>query len=85
LRLDLRSTLHRAAEELRHVESALIPLREDEQSVLVKLVVEPLVEGGDLAALMVVFQKAGPATKAQSNPGAAPPTSTSSASRRNCG
>jgi two-component system, chemotaxis family, CheB/CheR fusion protein len=60
LRLDLRSVLHRSAEEMQRIESPLVPVRDNGHSTLVKLVAEPLVEGTDLAALMILFQEAGP-------------------------
>ena len=59
LRLDLRSALHRAAEEKRRVECPRVPMRENGDSALVNLVVEPIGEGGDATAFVVLFQDAG--------------------------
>jgi len=61
LRLDLRSALHRAAEEKRRVECLRVPMRENDDSMLVNLVVEPVGEGGDPTAFVVIFQDAGEA------------------------
>ena len=47
LRLDLRAALHRAVEEAVRVESALVPVRDNDESMLVRLIVEPIVEAGD--------------------------------------
>ena len=60
LRLDLRAALHRVAEEQKRVEGPLVPVRDNGSSTLVKLIVEPIAEGDDLTAIMVVFQEAGP-------------------------
>jgi two-component system CheB/CheR fusion protein len=59
LRLDLRSALHRAAEEKRRVECMRVPMRENGESALVNLVVEPIGDGGDATAFVVLFQDAG--------------------------
>ncbi|MBV9881836.1 MAG: PAS domain-containing protein [Sphingomonadaceae bacterium] len=69
LRLDLRAALHRAIEEARRVESALVPIRDNGDSVLVKLLIEPIAEAGDLTALMIVFQEAGPLPEASASAG----------------
>ncbi|MGN6059529.1 MAG: CheR family methyltransferase, partial [Sphingomicrobium sp.] len=61
LRLDLRSALHRAAEEKRRVECLRVPMRENGDSALVNMVVEPIGEGGDATAFVVLFQDAGEA------------------------
>ncbi|MFD1613066.1 CheR family methyltransferase [Sphingomonas tabacisoli] len=60
LRLDLRSAIHRAGEEMRRIETPPVPMRDNGDSALVKMIVEPIVENGDLTAIMVVFQNAGP-------------------------
>lgn len=60
LRLDLRATLHQAAEEQKRIEHLRIPIKDNGRSTLVNLIVEPLVEGADLAAFVVIFQEAGP-------------------------
>lgn len=60
LRLDLRSALHRASEERVRVEHLRVPLRENGNSQLANLFVEPIVDGKDLTALVVLFQDAGP-------------------------
>ena len=59
LRLDLRGALHRASEEMMRTESALVPIRYNGNSRLVKLMVEPIADGGDITAMMVLFQEAG--------------------------
>jgi two-component system CheB/CheR fusion protein len=64
LRLDLRATLHEAVEERKRVEHARIPIKDNGRSTLVNLVVEPLLEGKDLTALVVLFQEAGPIPEA---------------------
>ena len=60
LRLDLRSALHAATEDKKRVEHLRIPMRENGDSQLVSLFVEPLLDGNDLTALVVLFQDAGP-------------------------
>ena len=52
LRLDLRATLHQAIEEQRRMEHLRIPIKDNGRSTLVNLVVEPIVEGKDLTALV---------------------------------
>ena len=69
LRLDLRSALHRTIDEMGRVESALIPVRNNGDSTLTKLIVEPIVENGDLTAIMVLFQEAGPLAEAPASAG----------------
>ena len=64
LRLDLRATLHQAAEEQKRVEHLRIPIKDNGRSTLVNLIVEPLVEGTDLTAFVVLFQEAGPVPEA---------------------
>lgn len=59
LRLDLKALLHRATEERTRVEHRRIPVRNSEASSLVSLFVEPIVEGDDITALMVLFRDAG--------------------------
>ena len=59
LRLDLRASLHQAMEEKRRVEHHRVPIRDNGDSSLVSLFVEPIVEGGDITALVVLFQDAG--------------------------
>jgi two-component system CheB/CheR fusion protein len=63
LRLDLRTALHHAIEEKTRVEHLRIPMRENGDSKLVNFFVEPLFEGGDITALVVLFQDAGPLPK----------------------
>jgi two-component system CheB/CheR fusion protein len=60
LRLDLRSALHRASEERVRVEHLRIPMPQNGDSHLVNLFVEPIIDGQDLTALVVLFQDAGP-------------------------
>ena len=60
LRLDLRAVLHQAAEDGQRVEHLRIPVNDDGRSTLVNLIVEPVLEGNDLTALVVLFQDAGP-------------------------
>jgi len=59
LRLDLRSALHRAAEEKMRVELPRVPVRENGDSSLVNLIVEPVADGNELTAFVVLFQDAG--------------------------
>jgi two-component system CheB/CheR fusion protein len=59
LRLDLRSGLHRAAEEKRRIELPRVPLHENGNSALVNIVIEPVGEGDDPTAFVVLFQDAG--------------------------
>ena len=61
LRLDLRTALHRVAEERRRVEVPRIPMRDNGWSKLVNLIIEPAGEAGDLTAMVVLFQDAGAA------------------------
>ena len=60
LRLDLRSALHQAVEQNERVEHLRIPIRDNGRSTLVNLIVEPIQEGDNLPALVVLFQEAGP-------------------------
>lgn len=60
LRLDLRSALHQASEDKVRVEHLRIPIRENGSSRLVNLFVEPIPDGHDVTALVVLFQDAGP-------------------------
>ena len=60
LRLDLRSALHDAIEGSKRIEHDRIPMKDNGRSSLVNLIVEPLIEAGDLTALVVLFQDAGP-------------------------
>jgi two-component system CheB/CheR fusion protein len=60
LRPDLRSALQSAIEDKRRVEQLRIPMKDNGRSTLVNLVIEPLMEGEDLTALVVLFQDAGP-------------------------
>nr|WP_229362379.1 CheR family methyltransferase [Sphingomonas sp. PL-96] len=59
LRVDLRSAMHRAISEARRVELPRLVLRQDDRSVGVSLVVEP-VGTGDVTSLVVLFQDLGP-------------------------
>jgi two-component system CheB/CheR fusion protein len=59
LRLDLRAAVHQATEENRRVEHLRVPIRDNGRSTLANVIVEPLIDGGDLAALVVLFQEAG--------------------------
>lgn len=73
LRLDLRAALHQAVEERKPVEHRRIPVRNESESSLVSLFVEPIIEGQDVTALVVLFQDAGAATEsvpAEHQPGA---------------
>ena len=65
LRLDLRAALHEALEDRGRVEHLRIPIKDNGRSTLVNLMVEPLVEGGDVTALVVLFQDAGPIPEVQ--------------------
>lgn len=69
LRLDLRSALHDAAEQRKRVEHLRIPVRDNGDSELVNLIVEPLFDGSDLTALIVLFQEGGPQVESLSAPG----------------
>jgi len=60
LRLDLRSALHQATEEKKRIEHLRVPVRENGDSQLVNLFIEPIIDGQDLTALVVLFQDAGP-------------------------
>ncbi|HEU4960201.1 MAG TPA: CheR family methyltransferase [Sphingomonas sp.] len=59
LRLDLRSALHKAVAEGGRIETPHVPLSLDGRPHAVNLVVEP-VGGDDAAAIVVLFQDAGP-------------------------
>jgi two-component system CheB/CheR fusion protein len=59
LRLDLRAAVHQAMEERKRVEHRRIPVRNNGDSALVSLFVEPITEGDDVTALVVLFQDAG--------------------------
>ena len=61
LRLDLRAALHQAVEEKKRVEHRRIPIHENGDSSLVSLFVEPIIEGSDVSAIVVLFQDAGAA------------------------
>ena len=60
LRLDLRSALHKAAEDGRRVEVNGVPLGENGDAFAVNLVVEPIGGPNELTAMVVLFQDAGP-------------------------
>jgi two-component system CheB/CheR fusion protein len=60
LRLDLRSALHHAVEERTRVEHLRIPIRDNGNSQFVNIFVEPILDGNDVTALVVLFQDAGP-------------------------
>jgi two-component system, chemotaxis family, CheB/CheR fusion protein len=60
LRLDLRAALHQAIEEKTRVEHRRIPVGDNGDSSLVSLFVEPIAEGDDVTAAVVIFQDAGP-------------------------
>lgn len=60
LRLDLRSSLHQAGEEKARVEHLRIPIRDNGSSHLVNLFVEPILDGHDVTAFVVLFQDGGP-------------------------
>lgn len=60
LRLDLRSALHHATEEKTRAEHLRIPVQDNGDSKLVNLIIEPILDGADLTALVVLFQDAGP-------------------------
>ncbi|HVF95357.1 MAG TPA: CheR family methyltransferase [Sphingomonas sp.] len=59
LRVDLRSALQRAVADSRRVELPRLVLRQDDQTIGVNLIVEP-VGTGDITALLVLFQDTGP-------------------------
>lgn len=59
LRVDLRAALHRAVSEGRRIELPRLVLRQDERSVGVNLVVEPIA-GSDITSLVILFQDTGP-------------------------
>ena len=69
LRLDLRSALHRAIDENERIEHLRIPIAENGDSTLVNLFIEPIVDGKDLTALVVLFQDAGPVPESTSSTG----------------
>ncbi|MFL6760945.1 MAG: CheR family methyltransferase [Sphingomicrobium sp.] len=60
LRLDLRSALHQAMEEQKRIEHLRVPVRDNGSSHFVNLIVEPIVDGHDTTAIVVLFQDAGP-------------------------
>ena len=60
LRLDLRSALHQANEEKIRIEHLRIPIRDNGNSHFANLFVEPIIDGNDVTALVVLFQDAGP-------------------------
>ncbi len=60
LRLDLRSALHQAGEERRRIEHLRIPIQDNGNSHFVNIFVEPILDGNDVTALVVLFQDAGP-------------------------
>lgn len=64
MRLDLRSTLHRVAEEKRRVETLRIPIQDNGSSALVNIIAEPVGDSGDVTAIVVLFQEAGAAPEA---------------------
>ncbi|HEX6741641.1 MAG TPA: CheR family methyltransferase, partial [Sphingomicrobium sp.] len=64
LRLDLRSALHEATEGTKRVEHSRISIKNNGSSSFVNLIVEPLLDGDDLTALLVLFQDGGPAVEA---------------------
>jgi two-component system CheB/CheR fusion protein len=59
LRLDLRAVLHQAIEQAGRVEHLRIPIKDNGRSTLVNIIVEPIMESGNAAALVVLFQEAG--------------------------
>ncbi|MBV9841342.1 MAG: PAS domain-containing protein [Sphingomonadaceae bacterium] len=59
LRVDLRGALHRAISESRRVELPRLALRQDDRTIGVNLVVEPI-GTGDVTSLVVLFQDMGP-------------------------
>jgi two-component system CheB/CheR fusion protein len=61
LRLDLRSALHQVTEERESVEITRIPVADNGHSSLVNLIVEPVGDGDDVTAMVVLFQDAGAA------------------------
>ncbi|HEX8842275.1 MAG TPA: CheR family methyltransferase, partial [Sphingomicrobium sp.] len=69
LRLDLRAALHQATEERARVEHDRIPVRENGKSGLVNLIIEPILDGPDLTALIVLFQEGGPIIESTSPAG----------------
>jgi two-component system CheB/CheR fusion protein len=62
LRLDLRSALHRAAEDRQRIEMPRVPMGSNGTTALANLIVEPIGEENDLTAFTVIFQDAGPAS-----------------------
>lgn len=66
LRLDLRSALHEASEQRIRVEHLRVPLNDNGRSKLVNIFVEPLLEGADITAIVVLFQDAGPLAELES-------------------
>ncbi|MFL6735515.1 MAG: CheR family methyltransferase, partial [Sphingomonas sp.] len=59
LRLDLRAAIHEAMEKGERAEHARIPVGTNGASSLVNLTVEPIIDGGHVTALVVLFQEAG--------------------------
>lgn len=73
LRLDLRTALHRVAEERHKVELPRVPLAANGTTTLLNIVVEPIGKDGELTAMVVVFQDLGappPASEARPRRGA---------------
>ncbi|HVU29191.1 MAG TPA: CheR family methyltransferase, partial [Sphingomicrobium sp.] len=68
LRLDLRSAIHEALENGARVEHDRIPIGNNGGSSLINLIVEPIVDSGDLTALVVLFQDAGEVAETVSEP-----------------
>jgi len=63
LRLDLRSALHHAIDQKERVEHLRIPIKDNGRSRLVSMIIEPLMDGKDVTALVVLFQDAGAVPK----------------------
>ncbi len=59
LRVDLRSALHRAISEGNRIELPRLVLQQEDRSVGVNLVVEPIA-GSDITSLVILFQDTGP-------------------------
>ena len=66
LRLDLRSALHRAIEEKTRIEHARVPVRDNGNSHFANIFIEPILDGNDPTALVVLFQDAGPVPESAS-------------------
>lgn len=71
LRLDLRSALHKVAEEGRPIEIPAIPLADNGRASLVNLAIEPIGDKGAVTAMMVLFQDAGALPQASRKAGRA--------------